>query len=138
MRWAAGALVGIVLLAAGVAKLTSRGWPGQADSLGAPSWAIRLTPFVEIVIGAALVAGVDYAAVAAIALLVAFTVLLVRALARGEGALRVLRLVADEAGHVVVGRAQRGVDCPRDLQPDVTPSVVRMNASTSASSRHAS
>jgi hypothetical protein len=97
-----------------------------------------LTPFVEIVIGAALVAGVDYAAVAAIVLLVAFTVLLVRALARGEGALRVLRLVADEAGHVVVGRAQRGVDRAGDLQPDVTPSVVRMNASTSASSRHAS
>ena len=86
MRWAAGALVGIVLLAAGVAKLTSRGWPGQADSLGAPSWAIRLTPFVEIVIGAALVAGVDYAAVAAIALLVAFTVLFgSRASPRGEG-----------------------------------------------------
>ena len=83
MRWAAGALVGIVLLAAGVAKLTSRGWPGQADALGAPAWAIRSTPFAEIVIGAALVAGVDYAAVAAIVLLVAFTVLLVRALARG-------------------------------------------------------
>jgi uncharacterized membrane protein YphA (DoxX/SURF4 family) len=83
MRWAAGALVGIVLLVAGVAKLTSRGWPGQADALGAPAWAIRSTPFVEIVIGAALVAGVHDAAIAAIALLVAFTVLLVRALARG-------------------------------------------------------
>jgi uncharacterized membrane protein YphA (DoxX/SURF4 family) len=83
VRWAAGALVGIVLVAAGVAKLTSRGWPGQADALGAPSWAIRVTPFVEIAIGAALVAGVDYAAVAAIVLLVAFTLLLVRALERG-------------------------------------------------------
>ena len=83
MRWAAGALVGIVLLAAGVAKLTSRGWPGQAEALGAPAWTIRLIPFVEVVIGAALVAGVDYVAVAAIVLLVAFTVLLVRALARG-------------------------------------------------------
>ena len=33
MRWAAGALVGIVLLAAGVAKLTSRGWPGGTRCL---------------------------------------------------------------------------------------------------------
>ena len=138
MRWAAGALVGVVLLVAGVAKLTSRGWHGQAEALGAPAWAVRSTPVLEVVIGGALVAGVDFAAVAAIILLAAFTVLLVARCARGEGAVCVLRLVAHEAGDLVVGRAQRRVDRAGDLQPDVTPRVLRMNASTSASSRHAS
>ncbi len=79
----AGALVGLVLLVAGVAKLTSRGWPAQADALGAPAWATRAVPVLEIAIGAAMVAHVRYAAIAAIALLGAFTVFLVAALRRG-------------------------------------------------------
>jgi uncharacterized membrane protein YphA (DoxX/SURF4 family) len=83
VRWAAGALVGVVLLVAGVAKLTGRGWPAQAAAFGAPVWTIRLTPFLEIAIGAGLVAGLAEAAVAAVVLLVVFSVLLVRALVRG-------------------------------------------------------
>src|SRR5262249_8220769 len=58
--------------------------------------------------------------------------------ARGEGAVRLLRLVADATGHLVVGRAEHRAARAGGLQPDVTPSVLRMNASTSASSRHAS
>ena len=79
----AGALVGAILVIAGVAKLTSRGWPSQARAIGAPPWALRVVPILEIAIGAALVAGVPYAGWAAIVLLVAFTLFLVVALLRG-------------------------------------------------------
>ena len=83
MRAWAGALVGVVLLVAGVAKLTSRSWPDQAAALGAPSWAPRAVPVLEITLGAALVAGVQFAAVPALLLLAAFTVFVVAALRRG-------------------------------------------------------
>lgn len=79
----AGALVGVVLVVAGVAKLTSRGWPSQARAIGAPPWAVRVVPVLEVAIGAALVAGVPNAGWAAIALLVGFSVFLVVALLRG-------------------------------------------------------
>jgi hypothetical protein len=78
-----GALVGVVLIIAGVAKLTSRGWPSQARAIGAPGWAIRVVPVLEVVIGAALVAGVLYAGWAALALLVGLTAFLVVVLLRG-------------------------------------------------------
>lgn len=83
MGTVAGVIVGIVLIVAGVAKLTSHGWPAQARAIGAPPWAIRIVPVLEIVIGAGLVARVPYAGWAAFALLSAFTVFLVAALARG-------------------------------------------------------
>ena len=83
MRAWAGALVGLVLLVAGVAKLTSRSWPDQAAALGAPSWARRAVPVLEIALGAALVAGVSFAAIPALALLAVFTAFLVGALRRG-------------------------------------------------------
>ena len=83
--WAAGALVGaILLLIAGVAKLTSRGWPSQARAIGAPSWAVRVVPILEVAIGAALVAGLPYAGGGPRSLCSsAFTVFLVLALLRG-------------------------------------------------------
>lgn len=79
----AGALVGAVLVIAGVAKLTSRGWPSQARAVGAPRWAIRVVPVLEILVGAALVAGVPHAGWAALGLLVGLTAFLVVALLRG-------------------------------------------------------
>ncbi len=79
----AGALVGAILVIAGVAKLTSRGWPSQARSIGAPAWAVRVVPVLEVAIGAALVAGVPYAGFAALVLLVGLTAFLVVALLRG-------------------------------------------------------
>jgi uncharacterized membrane protein YphA (DoxX/SURF4 family) len=83
--WAA-ALVGVVFLVAGVAKLTSRGWPSQARALGAPDWTVRVVPVLEIAVGAALVAGVPYAEVPGLLLLAAFTAFLARALGRGVAA----------------------------------------------------
>ena len=83
MGWVAGAIVGITLLIAGAAKLTSRQWPAQADLLGVPRGAVRAIPVLELVIGVALVAGMPFAGVVAIVLLGAFTVFLVVALARG-------------------------------------------------------
>jgi len=79
----AGAIVGAVLIVAGVAKLTSRGWPSQARAIGAPSWAVRVVPVVEIAVGAALVAGVPYAGWAALVLLGGLSVFLAVALLRG-------------------------------------------------------
>ena len=79
----AGAVVGAVLIVAGVAKMTSRGWPSQARAIGAPSWAARVVPIIEIAIGAALVAGVPYAGWAALALLGGLSVFLAVALVRG-------------------------------------------------------
>ena len=138
MGWVAGAIVGVALLIAGAAKLTSRQWPDQADLLGVPRGAVKAIPVLELGIGLALVAGVSYAGVAAIVLLGAFTVFLVVALAGSGGAVCVLRLVVHAAGDLVVGRAQRRVDRAGGDQPDVTFKVLRMNASTSASSRHES
>ena len=83
--WAA-ALVGVVFLVAGVAKLTSRGWPSQARALRAPDWAVRAVPVVEIALGAALVAGLPYAEVPGLLLLAALTAFLARALHRGVAA----------------------------------------------------
>ena len=80
--WAA-ALVGFVFLVAGVAKLTSRGWPSQARAVRAPDWAIRVVPVIEIAVGASLVAGVPYAEVPGLLLLGALTAFLVHALRRG-------------------------------------------------------
>jgi Methylamine utilisation protein MauE len=83
LGWVAGALVGVVLLIAGAAKLTSRQWPAQADLLGVPRAAVKGIPVLELGIGVGLVAGVPYAGVAAIVLLAAFTVFLAAALVRG-------------------------------------------------------
>ena len=83
MAWAAGAVVGVVLIVAGAAKLTSKQWPVQADALGVPRGAARALPILELAIGVALVAGIRLAGIAAVALIGAFTVFLVVALRRG-------------------------------------------------------
>ena len=144
MAWVAGAVVGVVLIVAGAAKLTSKQWPVQADALGVPHGAARVVPILELTIGVALVAGVRFAGIAAVALLSAFTAFLIVALRRGvEAPCACFGRVLDATRHVVVGRAQRGADRVGGPQPGVTRpgptgSVVRMNAITSASSRHES
>ncbi len=83
----AAVLVGIAFVVAGGSKLAARAsWPVQARGLGAPSWAIPLVPWVELVIGSLLIVQLFRVpmAVAAAALLVVFTVLIVRKLAAGE------------------------------------------------------
>jgi hypothetical protein len=61
-------------------------WPDDARRLGAPAIAVPLLPWVELAVGALLVVQVApvLASIAALALLSAFTVLVVRRLAAGE------------------------------------------------------
>ena len=80
-------VVGVAFVVAGGSKLAMGAeWPAQAQSLGAPSWTIRPLPWIELVLGAALVVGLGGPRVAgaALALLVAFTALLVDNLRRGR------------------------------------------------------
>ena len=83
----AGVLLGAVLLLSGGAKLAAGArWPAQAAALGAPAVAVPVVPWIELGLGALLVTGVarPVVALAAAALLAAFTVLLVARLAHGQ------------------------------------------------------
>lgn len=87
MTWVLGAVVGLVLVFAGTAKLSGRdAWRAQARALGAPPWVAAVLPPVEVVLGAVLVFGLGspWAALAAAGLLTAFTVAVVVRLARGQ------------------------------------------------------
>lgn len=50
--------VGVVLLLAGAFKLRQPTWRGTSTTFGAPAWAVPLVPWVELVLGALLVAQV--------------------------------------------------------------------------------
>lgn len=83
----ASVLLGIAFVVAGGAKLAAGpAWPTQAAALGAPRLAIPALPWVEVSIGAALVARLvmPVPAIAALALLVAFSALIAVRLAQGE------------------------------------------------------
>lgn len=83
----ASVVVGIVFLVAGASKIAAGPeWPAQARGLGAPAFTIAFVPWIEIAIGAALVVQVwvPGPAVAATAMLVAFTVMIVLQLAQGR------------------------------------------------------
>jgi len=83
----AGIVVGAVLAVAGGMKLAAgRAWLDEAAGLGVPVAVALPVPIVEIALGAALVVGLamPWSAVAAIALLMAFSVLIARQLADGR------------------------------------------------------
>jgi len=83
----ASIVVGVVFLVAGASKIAAGAeWPMQARGLGAPAITIPLVPWVEIAIGAVLVVQVarQPAALAATAMLVVFTVLILMQLAQGQ------------------------------------------------------
>jgi uncharacterized membrane protein YphA (DoxX/SURF4 family) len=83
----AAIVVGIVFLVAGGSKIAAGPeWPVQARGLGAPAMVIPFVPWVEILIGAVLVAQIarQAAAAAAIAMLVVFTGLIIAQLAHGR------------------------------------------------------
>jgi uncharacterized membrane protein YphA (DoxX/SURF4 family) len=82
----ARALVGLVLLVAGAMKARDRSWPDAARRFGLPRPAAIALPWLEVVLGALLVAqyGGRATALAALALLVAFTAVVVRHVARGD------------------------------------------------------
>jgi len=75
----ASVVVGIAFLVAGASKVAAgRQWPATARAMGAPVFTIAFVPWVELAVGAALVAqlAVPYPAVAALVLLLAFTALI--------------------------------------------------------------
>jgi uncharacterized membrane protein YphA (DoxX/SURF4 family) len=83
----AAVIVGVAFVVAGASKLAAGDqWPAQARALGAPESAITPLPWVELGVGALLVAQVARRAVAvlAVALLIAFTVLIVQRLREGR------------------------------------------------------
>ena len=87
LNWWMAALVGVIFIFAGVQKFIARDmWPTQAKRLGAPSFAIPTVPYVEVVLGSLLIAGIaaNIVLVASIVALSSFTVLLVLRLAAGD------------------------------------------------------
>jgi uncharacterized membrane protein YphA (DoxX/SURF4 family) len=83
----AAIVLGAAFVLAGAAKLAAGiAWRSQAVQLGAPAWVAPWVPWVELVVGALLVS--QYAepvpAILAVALLIAFTGLIIVRLARGE------------------------------------------------------
>lgn len=83
----ASILLGVVFLVSGGSKLASgSAWPEQARGLGAPSFVVPVLPWFEIVLGAVLVTQLvpTFAAAAALLVLAAFTVLILRRLAEGQ------------------------------------------------------
>lgn len=87
LNWWMAALVGVIFFFAGVQKFIARDmWPTQAKRLGAPSFAIPTVPYVEVVLGSLLIAGIaaNIVLVASIVALSSFTVLLALRLAAGD------------------------------------------------------
>ena len=84
----ARALVGLVLLAAGALKARDKTWPATARRFGLPRFAAVALPWLEVVLGALLVAqfGGRIMALAALALLVAFTAVVAQRVARHDDA----------------------------------------------------
>ena len=87
LNWWMAALVGVIFIFAGVQKFIARDmWPTQAKRLGAPSFAIPTIPYVEVVLGSLLIAGIAANIVlgASIVALSSFTVLLTLRLTAGD------------------------------------------------------
>ena len=86
MPTAARLAVGLGLLASGAMKVGDRRWPEQAHAFGTPSVLVPVVPWVELALGALLLAGfgLPWTALAAVALLGMFTVAVAVNLARGR------------------------------------------------------
>ncbi|MET0909721.1 MAG: MauE/DoxX family redox-associated membrane protein [Ilumatobacteraceae bacterium] len=83
----ASVVLGIAFVVAGGSKIAAGdSWPIQARGLGAPNWTLPIVPWVEIAVGAALVAQLvpPWPAVVALGMLVAFTGLIGVALSQGR------------------------------------------------------
>ena len=80
--------VGTVLVLAGAFKLAQRSWPRAAADFGAPRWVVGLLPWVELGLGALLLARVGgrWTAGLACGLLALFTVAVALQLRFGEPA----------------------------------------------------
>jgi uncharacterized membrane protein YphA (DoxX/SURF4 family) len=83
----AAVVLGLVFVAAGVTKMAApQQWRSQSADLGVPHPVSVALPSIEVTIGSLLVAQITRRAVAiaALALLVAFTALLIRRLSQGR------------------------------------------------------
>lgn len=83
----AAVVLGLAFLVAGASKIASgTQWPEQARGLRVPPAVIPLLPWLELALGATLVAQLarPVAVVVALVLLVAFTAVIAARLARGE------------------------------------------------------
>jgi uncharacterized membrane protein YphA (DoxX/SURF4 family) len=83
----ASVVLGVSFVVAGASKLSiGPVWPQQARDLGAPSWSIAATPWIELVLGALLITQVARRpfSVVAIGVLLVFTGLLALRLAQGR------------------------------------------------------
>ncbi|MDJ0771521.1 MAG: MauE/DoxX family redox-associated membrane protein [Ilumatobacter sp.] len=83
----ASVLLGAAFVLAGGSKLAAgAAWPAQARDLGAPRFAAPLLPWLELAVGAALVVQLvePWPALAAIALLLAFSALIALRLSQGR------------------------------------------------------
>jgi uncharacterized membrane protein YphA (DoxX/SURF4 family) len=83
----ASIVVGLAFVLAGASKLAAGdGWAAQAEGLGAPLVTVRIVPWFELALGAALIAQLvePFPAIVAIALLLVFTALIVRRLLEGR------------------------------------------------------
>lgn len=83
----ASVIVGVAFVVAGASKVAAGpSWPATAREMGAPPFTIPFVPWVEIAVGAALVAqlAVPIPAIAALALLGAFTALILVRLSQGD------------------------------------------------------
>jgi uncharacterized membrane protein YphA (DoxX/SURF4 family) len=83
----ASVVLGAVFVVSGVSKVSSpQQWRAQSAGIGVPRFAAAVVPFMELLVGALLVAQIARRATAAIALamLLAFTALLVVRLAQGR------------------------------------------------------
>ena len=79
--------LGLVFLVAGGSKLAAgERWPAEATGLGAPRAVVPIVPWVELVVGGLLVAGVaePWPAVVATAILLVYSALLAARLREGQ------------------------------------------------------
>lgn len=87
LQWLMAASVGVIFIFAGIQKFVARDqWPIQASRLGAPAFAIPTIPYIEVVLGSLLIAGVIAAPViiASLIALTSFTILLTMRLIAGD------------------------------------------------------
>jgi hypothetical protein len=83
----ASVLLGVSFLVAGGSKIAAGAqWPDQARAMGAPTRVIPILPWIELGLGALLIAQVASVVLGwiALGLLVAFTLLIVRRLRAGQ------------------------------------------------------
>jgi uncharacterized membrane protein YphA (DoxX/SURF4 family) len=83
----AAVLLGIAFVLAGASKLAAReAWPAQAVGLGAPFFLVAYVPWVELAVGATLIAQLfePVPALVAIMLLLLFSALIAKRLSEGR------------------------------------------------------